>query len=286
VFAAREYRDAGDAAERSLLVNSLSSQEYGSDFTDTYDVRAVGVRAGLGAWRGVNFTLTGSYERQGALSVHAVPFRDSYEPTIPAWPLDEWRVALGLDRDWVLGPSSDLRLSGTITGGWIDLRDTVIANAPVRFGRAFVNVVLSQAIGSQRLDLRTTVAALTPLGSPVQEQVYLGGPITGPGYGFHQFAAAFGASQHVEWRLPLPFFSVPLGEFGRTPAAFTLAPFAHVLYVDHTASFAPPAQGWYPSVGVGANFFFDLLRVDVARGLRGGGWTFSVDLEHDLWSIL
>jgi hypothetical protein len=56
--------------------------------------------------------------------------------------------------------------------------------------------------------------------------------------------------------------------------------------VDHSASFAAPAEGWYPSVGVGASFFFDLLRVDVARGLRAGGWTFSVDLAHDLWSIL
>jgi hypothetical protein len=285
-FAAREYRDAGDVAERSLLVNSLSSQEYGSDFTDTYEVRALGLRAGLGAWHEVNLTLTGSYEDQGALSVHAVPFRDSYGPTIPAWKLNEWRVVLGVDRSWVLGPSSDLRVAGNITGGWIDLRDTTIPGAPVRFARAFASADLLQAIGSQHLDLRTTIGGVSPSSSPVQEQVYLGGPITGPGYAFHQFAAAFGASQHVEWRFPLPFFAVPLGEFGRTPATFTLAPFANVIYVNNSASFTAPAEGWYPSVGVGASFFFDLLRVDVARGLRAGGWTFSVDLAHDLWSIL
>ncbi len=286
IFASREYRDAGDVEERSLLVNSLSSQEYGSDFTDTYDVRAAGVRAQLGEWRHVRFTLTGSYEDQNALAVHAVPFRDSYEPTIPAWPLHEWRVVLGLDRDWILGPSSDLRVSGNITGGWIALNDTTIAGAPVRFARAFASAALTQSLGSQSLESRTTIAALTPSGSPVQEQVYLGGPITGPGYAFHQFVATFGASQHVEWRFPIPFFAVPLGDFGRTPASFTLAPFANVIYVDHTATFAAPAEGWYPSVGVGASFFFDLLRVDVARGLRDGGWTFSVDLAHDLWSIL
>ena len=49
----------------------------------------------------------------------------------------------------------------------------------------------------------------------------------------------------------------------------TLAPYAHVVYVDRTAPFAPPAQGWYPSLGIGASFFFDLAahrcRARIAR---------------------
>jgi hypothetical protein len=32
--------------------------------------------------------------------------------------------------------------------------------------------------------------------------------------------------------------------------------------------------------------FFDLLRFDVARGIRHGRWTFAVDFTHDLWRIL
>jgi hypothetical protein len=39
-------------------------------------------------------------------------------------------------------------------------------------------------------------------------------------------------------------------------------------------------------VGVGAQLFFDLLRVDVARGLRDGRWTFSMDLAREFWGIL
>jgi hypothetical protein len=282
LFAGREYRDASDVAERSLAVNSLSSQEYGSDFTDPYYVLNAGVRAGLGAWRDVRFTLTGAYEHQTALAVHATPFRFSYEPTLPASWLNELRFSLRAEREWTLGPRSDLRVDGTLTGGWLSELDS----ATTTFGRAFVQAQWSQAIGSQQLVLRTTAGAVTPAGSPAQEQVLLGGPITGPGYGYHQFAAAFGASQRVEWHLPVPFWSVPLGEFGRTPASFTLAPYAHVVYVDRTANFAQPAQGWYPSLGVGASFFFDLVRIDVARGLRDGTWYFGVDLAHDLWSIL
>ena len=84
----------------------------------------------------------------------------------------------------------------------------------------------------------------------------------------------------------MPFWSVPIGAFGRTPASFTLAPYAHVVYVDHSASYVPQAEGWYPSAGLGASFFYDLLRVDVARGFRDGIWYFGVDLAHDLWSVL
>jgi hypothetical protein len=39
-------------------------------------------------------------------------------------------------------------------------------------------------------------------------------------------------------------------------------------------------------VGVGALLFFDIVRIDVARGLRRGGWTFSLDVTRDLWPIL
>jgi hypothetical protein len=31
---------------------------------------------------------------------------------------------------------------------------------------------------------------------------------------------------------------------------------------------------------------FEVLRFDVARGLRGGRWTFSVDVGRDFWSVL
>ena len=284
-FAEYAYREAGDVQERSLVVNSLAAQEYGSDFTDPYAVSAAGLRAGLGTFAGVRVALTGSYEAQRPLEVHATSFRFAYGPTLPAWTLDEWHLVLRADRDWVTGPSSDVRAELSVSGGWLVHRDSANTGALARWGRAFAAVSVDQAIGRQHLVLRTTIGAVTD-GAPAQDQVLLGGPITGPGYGFHQFAAALGGSQHVEWRMPLPFFRVPIGAYGRTPASFTLAPYAHVVYVDGSASFAQPAEGWYPSLGVGASFFFDLLRLDAARGLRDGTWFFGVDLAHDLWSIL
>ena len=44
--------------------------------------------------------------------------------------------------------------------------------------------------------------------------------------------------------------------------------------------------GIFPSVGVGLLTPFDLLRVDVGRGLRDGRWTFSLDIAREFWSVL
>ena len=48
-----------------------------------------------------------------------------------------------------------------------------------------------------------------------------------------------------------------------------------------------PSGRVFPSVGVGLIGFFDLVRLDVARGLRSSGrWTFSIDVARGFWSIL
>ena len=90
--------------------------------------------------------------------------------------------------------------------------------------------------------------------------------------------------QRLQLRRPIPFFPIPLGRVGRAPAEATLAPYAHTVYVSGTANGIRP--GWYPSLGVGTLFFFNVLRLDVARGLRDGRWTFSFDAERALWGVL
>ncbi len=46
-------------------------------------------------------------------------------------------------------------------------------------------------------------------------------------------------------------------------------------------------SGIYPAVGVGTLLLFDLIRVDVARGLRSPGiTTFSIDATRAFWSVM
>ncbi|MEP6905193.1 MAG: hypothetical protein ABI875_03870, partial [Gemmatimonadales bacterium] len=132
-----------------------------------------------------------------------------------------------------------------------------------------------------------------------QHLVYLGGPTPGPGYEFHQFAGRMGVSQRVELRTPAPFPSFKLGRYGRTPASITLAPYVNAIWIGDRTSVRPviakaplatlsPSlrSGWFPSVGIGALSIFDLIRFDVARGLRDGRWSFSVDVGREFWGIL
>jgi hemolysin activation/secretion protein len=121
---------------------------------------------------------------------------------------------------------------------------------------------------------------------PPQELVWLGGPTSGPGYDYHAFAAASGATAHAELKTRVPFPSFPLGRFGRTPDEATLAPFAHAIWVGGARSSPNGANGVFPSVGVGLASPFELLRFDVARGLSDGRWTFSVDIDRAFWSVL
>jgi hypothetical protein len=97
--------------------------------------------------------------------------------------------------------------------------------------------------------------------------------------------------QRAEWQFAVPFPSLSLGRYGRSPATATLAPYAHLAAVwrpdTARAGLAPARAGAYPALGMGALSFFDLVRVDVARGVgRGGRWLFSVDVARDFWRVL
>jgi hypothetical protein len=45
-------------------------------------------------------------------------------------------------------------------------------------------------------------------------------------------------------------------------------------------------DGVYPTIGISTVLFYDLLRVDVARGLRDGRWRFGLDVDRSFWGIL
>jgi hypothetical protein len=156
-----------------------------------------------------------------------------------------------------------------------------------QFLRPSLTLDLQKPVGESRIVWHTVAAGIFGHDTiPPQHLVYFGGPTTGPGYDFHEFAGRGGVSQRVEYRFLAPFVPIPLGRFGRTPASVTLAPFATGVWVDRSAAFKSPRQGWYPALGLGALTVFDMLRFDVARGLRQGRWTFSVDVGRDFWSVL
>jgi hypothetical protein len=282
-FAEREYYDAGDIVERSGLINSVAAQEFGSDATEPFDVRAAGIALELGRIAGMMWELAGSYEEHRPVRVVAAPSRGEYEPVIPALRADAGRLALSFERPTTLGlGGTEVRVAGQLRGTLFNPRGDPDDR---RAARAFIDIGIERPFASHRLVSRTTVAAVEAGGAPpAQELVYLGGPVSGPGYRYHELVAEIGGSQRLEWRMPAPFLPVPLGRFGEAPGRMTLAPYAHAVFLARPAGERP--AGWYPSVGAGALLFFDALRVDLARGLRDGKWTFSVDVTPDLWPVM
>jgi hypothetical protein len=281
--AERQYRDVSDDQELSLVRNSIAAQEFGSDYTDTYDVRGASLAWSLArfGWRP---SLEAAYERHEPLFVHARPATGAFEPTIPALGLREVRAALGLDRPTSLVPGGfELGAHFAVAG----VRATRPSAIETKFLRPSLVVDLEKPFGTSRVLLRTIAAGVLGHDSiPAQHLVFLGGPTSGPGYDFHEFIGRAGVSQRLEWRFLAPFIPIPLGRYGKAPGAITLAPFATAVWIDRSAAFKAPRQGWYPAVGLGALTVFDLIRLDVARGLRGGRWTFSVDIGRDFWSVL
>jgi hypothetical protein len=303
LFARSDFRDAGDEQEVSALHTTIAAQEFGSDYTDPYRVRAVGLDADLGRALGLLWRVEAAVEKHDFLVVHATPSRGAYEGTLAVDPLRALRLSLRLERPTALAfVGTELRVGA-------DLRTTVVqhdfagsVSAPdagvSTTGRVAVVVHLERPLGQTRFVSHSLLAGVHGgRRIPPQELVYLGGPTTAPGYEYHELVGAAGLSQRIEWQLPVPFVAVPLGRFGRAPARATLAPFAQIALVggkhDPGRRTLPTLDattarraGGYPSVGVGLLTLFDLLRFDVARGLRDGRWSFSVDVSRDFWRIL
>jgi hypothetical protein len=281
--AERQYRDVSDDQEISLVRNSIAAQEFGSDYTDTYDARGVSLAWSLArfGWRP---SLEAAYERHETLFVHARPATGAFEPTIPAVALREFRATVGIDKPTALSVAGfELGARFALTGVRV-IRPTAIE---ARLLRPSLVVDLEKPIGSSRILFHTIAAAVVSHDSiPAQHLVFLGGPTSGPGYDFHEFVGRAAVSQRLEWRFLAPFVPIPLGRYGKAPGTITLAPFATAVWIDRSASFKATRQGWYPALGLGALTVFDVIRFDVARGLRDGRWTFSVDIGRDFWSVL
>ncbi|HKH90518.1 MAG TPA: hypothetical protein VKA54_01880, partial [Gemmatimonadaceae bacterium] len=288
-FGLRDFRDAGDIQERSRLINSIAAQEFGDDDTDPYGVQAVGLGLEALGVAGFRLQLDASLERQRPLAVRATPARGRFEPILPATPLRAVRVSLTGDRPTALSVfGTELRVRGELRMSRIWTDDAAFQVPYTTVGRAFGSVSLERPFASGRLVLFTAGGAVGANGAiPAQEWLYFGGPVSAPGYAFHELGAAAGVTQRVEWRTSVPAPAISLGRFGRSPGQMTLAPFAQATFARPAAAtdIAHPA-GVYPSAGVAVQPFFDLVRFELARGLRHGDWSFNVDLSRDFWGVL
>jgi hypothetical protein len=305
-YYASDFRDVGDVAERSPLINSIAAQEFGSDYTNPYSTELTG--AGL-AWQtsGARWSFDVAHERHRELAIHAAPATGAFVPPVGAAPIDAWR---GVARYEL--PTTLWRW-GTEARHMIELRGIrtsastrscgVLSCAETDVARFATLLELERPFGEARLTSRTFVAQLWGRPLVAQELIFLGGPMTAPGYGFHELVGSRAASQSLGVLLPIPFPSIRLGRFGRSPARAQLEPHVngvHLRALDVGAELlrasvpvAPRdplrlySTGFYSSAGVRLITAFDLFRFDLSRALGDRGrWIFSFDVSRPFWSIL
>lgn len=300
LFVEREYRDVAPP-ERAGVTNSAAALLFGSDYTTRVDTRAAGVslRGNGSPWQ-----LRLAWEDDRALPLVAEPATGRFEPTLPFWSMQGGRAELRGTGGWVPGVRATTGLwgltlaSGAYTGS--DHNGNAIRPLALRMSGT---LSLERAMGDDRTFFSMTQATLAAGRElPPQWLAFAGGPWSAPGYGFHEFRARALLSERLEMRLRVPAPSIGLGRYGRSPPHVTLAPFVQALAV-HGAAALPVEQvhvpgplprvdrplhvdGVYPSVGLGVLFFYDLVRADVARGLRNGTWRFSIDIDRSFWGIL
>ncbi len=284
--AERQLGEIGAVPEVSLARNSIASQEFGSDWTSPFQRRQVVLRADFAPaferrWR---FALEGAIERHSSAHVNATPASGAYEPT-PFVLTDRLQRASLLARR-----ATALSMFGTEVSVATALDIVHAEAASATFGHIALDLDVQRPIGHDRLVLRTIAggtSGVTGMRVPVQFETWFGGPVTLPGVGYSSIRGRAGVSQRVEWQHPVPGPSIPLGRYGRIPGRITLAPYAVMAWTDaRTISTRVTARGFHPAVGIAGIGLFDLLRVDVARGLRDGRWMFSLDVTRDFWRVL
>jgi hypothetical protein len=303
VFASRDLRDVGDVAERSTPVNGIAAQEFASDYTDLYLVRALGGSLDFLAPVGLQVRATFAYESHFAAPVRARPVTGTFRPALPIAELSTRRASLEISRPTALW----------FGGTELTVRSELRAMSPVRGDglrseyddlRGALTIDIERPFGEHRLVTTTTLAGMASQAPDMsyelrQDFVYFGGPRSAPGYAYHSLVSNAGMSERVEWLMPAPFVPFSLGRFGRVPARGRFGVVAHVVGMPavRSAVCTPggpiplpcPTErgGWFPSVGAAYLLPFDILRIDVARGLaRGGRWTFNIDLSREFWPIL
>jgi hypothetical protein len=270
--------DLGLEAGSDPLISTVWALAGGEDFRDPYRVSSIRVGVDLSLGRdwlaGVEFG--GERHRSMALVRNASPLNDSqaYREVRPIAPGDFLRVEGSLARSGLWWPgdgrgrlslAADLLAGSPGTGVGLEVRSTT------RWGPA-------SATRETRLDLH----GRSWLGDPLpQGHRLIGGRGTLPGYPFRSYGGTetfVGSLVHAR-DLVGPRLRVRGGVHGGWTGGGDS---------ELEAAWSAGGTGAIrASASLGVGLFWDLLRVDGARGLgRGGEWQLLISLDPRWWGVL
>lgn len=282
----RGYRDVGPFTAASGVEQTLGLVFEGEDYTDPFFED--GARVSIGKTLGAGHAELGTSilrQRQADLIVETVMI--GRRPLRPVRPIDDGELV-------AIDGALDLRVGDALGAAWsIRLRGEAATAAIGSFGftRATLGLLASRDAAGSRWGWSSELVVGASGGDlPAQRLFLLGGRATVPGYEFR----AWGGDRVAHWRgdvsraIAWPWVSLRLSGF---------AGWADLTEVgsDAAARFgAIPTHGVRTSLGAGIGLFYDILRIDLVRGLEGarpedpvaGDWVLLLSLDPLLWSIL
>ncbi|OLC03111.1 MAG: hypothetical protein AUH78_26410 [Gemmatimonadetes bacterium 13_1_40CM_4_69_8] len=279
----REVRDVGDERVIAPLLNSFASQEFGADYGDYY--LADGARLTYRHGSGVRGEWSAALGRETirSLAVTAEPANGSFRPN-PA--LGGGGGETGVDL-------AQLALRRRSEGFAVrrDLHYELVAET----GRADGGNTYLRVSGTGHLLLpagatRLLVRALGGVATralPAHRSFVLGGRGTLLGDDFRRWGGGRMALAHLEWRVPVPFVSLRLGPYTRTPGQLTVAPYVAAGWADRPVPGTPwvATPGTRVTLGLGLEWL-GVFRFEAGVGAEGRRIGFALDVTRDFWGIL
>ncbi len=286
-------RDIGLRPAVPGALNTLSSAFLGTDYLDPYFATGGTIEAStpLGGWTGS--LRLGAEQDRGASLADSTPILRPGHPFRPVRPIDPGTLlsaraglARAEDESGAFGWGGQLALEVGTLGGFGFLRPTLQASTVLRGADHATTLRLTGEAGlawswtSITGPTDSTGAPLPGGVVPAQRLFLLGGPGTLPGYDIRAFAGdRFGlAALDLTRDIWVPFIK------GRLTAAAGWSDFGATMNPWRDAS---PMGGVKTSVGAGVGLFWDIIRLDMARGLSSGGrWQFVLSVTPTLWDFM
>jgi len=277
--ASRMVRDVGDERVISPALNSILAQELAKDFGDYYLATEafVSTRVELGPRTSIAATM-GAADIQ-EMAVVARPASGSFRPNQNLGAGRNLFARFELVRrssgfSYGKGVSGRFGFEGGVLENDNYVRLTASGRAQTKLGRGDIDGRVRVGWGSAELPAYRAFV-LGGRGSLVSE------PFRGWG-GRHMVHGV------LEWRIPAPFFAVPLGPRVSTGDRIYVIPFVAAGWTGGsvTNGVGVPSLGVRPEAGVAVEWFHTLLRLDFGVGLRDGSIGVAVDVSRDLWPIL
>jgi hypothetical protein len=283
-------RDVGVRPSVSGAVNSLTALLAGRDFTDPFYASGLELRATRPAGRGWTAALRlygedqRSAERETTFSFAGAewfrPVRRvdegimvggglAFTRRVPAEKAAGWSASVGLDAGWL------------VDGGEIIIH---ALGEEMRFVRPRADFGWVRRFAARDAALEVDASAGGAFGELPRQALYLlGGRGTVPGHAFR----AYGGDRFALLRTTFSADVVPVFLRGRLTGA---AGWSDVGGAGEDALVrwgARTAEEPIFSVGAGVGIFYDILRIDLARGVGpGGAWELVVEANPSFWDFL